>query len=143
MKKLLRILWIMLLAVILTACGKEPDYQPPVETSTPTPTPEPVLQEQSFLPTEEFVRTHPTGYAHQLREQLPELAKYPQLFAPGTETEYANINMLLCALIIENISGVSYPQYMKNEVFDPLGMKTAVSRRPPSRCTSTVWIRML
>lgn len=57
MKKLLRILWIMLLAVILTACGKEPDYQPPVETATPTPTPEPVLQEQSFLPTEEFVRT--------------------------------------------------------------------------------------
>ena len=64
MKKLQRILWIALLTVSLSACGsndtgKEPakEQNPPTETATPTPTPEPVLQEQSFLPTEDYVRT--------------------------------------------------------------------------------------
>ena len=64
MKKLQRVLWIALLTVSLSACGsndagKEPakEQNPPTETATPTPTPEPVLQEQSFLPTEDYVRT--------------------------------------------------------------------------------------
>lgn len=63
MKKLQRIVWIALLTVILSACGSgdtaketEKEQNSPTETATPTPTPEPVLQEQSFLPTEEYVR---------------------------------------------------------------------------------------
>ena len=64
MKKLQRILWIALLTVSLSACGSNDtgkesakEQNPPTETATPTPTPEPVLQEQSFLPTEDYVRT--------------------------------------------------------------------------------------
>ena len=64
MKKLQRLIWVALLTVILSACGsadasKTPDgtQNPPAETATPTPTQEPVLQEQSFLPAEEYVRT--------------------------------------------------------------------------------------
>jgi len=34
--------------------------------------------------------------------------------------------MILCALIIENISELSYAEYMKKEVFEPLGMHDAV-----------------
>jgi len=59
MKKLQRILWIAFLTVILSACGsKEPEKEqnPPTETVTPTAAAETVLQEQSFLPTEEYVR---------------------------------------------------------------------------------------
>jgi CubicO group peptidase (beta-lactamase class C family) len=79
-----------------------------------------------FEQTKEFKELHNTGYAHELREHVKEITKYPQKFAPGTDTQYANINMCLCALIIENVTGRSYSEYMKAEVFEPFGMKTAV-----------------
>lgn len=74
----------------------------------------------------EFKNAHPTGYYHQLREQMVELAKMPSSFEPGTATEYANINFILCALIIENVTGEKYADYMKKEIFLPLGMENAV-----------------
>ena len=36
---------------------------------------------------------------------------------------YSNTNFALLALIIEKISGLSYPAYLKKTFFDPLGMK--------------------
>ncbi|MBQ9995226.1 MAG: beta-lactamase family protein [Clostridia bacterium] len=59
------------------------------------------------------------------REQLSLLRNVPMLFAPGTSAQYANVNFVLCALIIENVSGIPYTEYMKKEVFGPLGMTTA------------------
>jgi len=66
------------------------------------------------------------GYAHLVRKQLPLLARCPALFEPGTAGHYENINFLLCALIIENVTGLDYADYMRREVFAPLGMATAV-----------------
>lgn len=71
-----------------------------------------------------------TGYPADLRGQLPELAAYPQFFAPGTNCKYANINMILCALAIENITGMDYAEYMQKTVFQPLGMHSAQVDRP-------------
>lgn len=53
------------------------------------------------------------------------LAAQPLNFEPGTSTLYANINFVLPARMIEEISGMAYADYMKQEVFAPLGMKTA------------------
>ena len=58
----------------------------------------------------------------ELREQLPLLAKEGMLFSPGTKHYYTNTNFIICALIIENVSGMSYGDYMKKEIFTPLGM---------------------
>ena len=74
----------------------------------------------------EFAAAHRPGYARFAREQLRELAAYPQFFEPGTAAKYENINFLLCALVIENVSGLPYAEYMRREVFGPLGMRTAV-----------------
>lgn len=60
-----------------------------------------------------------------MRKKVKELAKYPPHFAPGTSTLYANINFALCAMIIEDVAKREYSEYMKSEVFEPLGMKTA------------------
>lgn len=54
-----------------------------------------------------------------------ELSHYPMRFEPGTDTQYANINFTLAALIIEAITGQSYSDYMQSQVFDPLGMQHA------------------
>ena len=73
-----------------------------------------------------FAEAYAPGYANKIREHLSVLTQYPLSFAPGTGAQYANINFVCCALIIENVTGMRYADYMKNEVFVPLGMETAV-----------------
>ena len=74
----------------------------------------------------EFSEKYKPGYAKFTREHMKLLVNYPQYFEPGTRGFYANINIILCALIIENVTGITYAEYMKKYVFEPLGMKSAV-----------------
>ncbi len=41
----------------------------------------------------------------------------------NTHFTYCNTNFALLALIIEKVSGKTYPAFMKQNIFDPLGMK--------------------
>jgi len=43
-------------------------------------------------------------------------------FKPGTRFSYSNTNYVLLAMVIEKITGESYPVYMKQQFFDPLQM---------------------
>lgn len=43
-------------------------------------------------------------------------------FRPNTAFQYCNTNYVILAGIIEQVSGLSYPDYMKLNVFVPLGM---------------------
>lgn len=61
---------------------------------------------------------------------IRELSMLPMQFEPGQDTQYANINFALSARIIECVTKEAYAGYMQREVFDPLGMKTAVIDRP-------------
>ena len=79
-----------------------------------------------FERNEEFAAKYKPGYARYAREHLTYLVNYPQYFVPGTKAIYENVNMVLCALIIENVTGLSYEEYMKENVFKPLGMKSAI-----------------
>jgi CubicO group peptidase (beta-lactamase class C family) len=36
--------------------------------------------------------------------------------------QYCNTNYVILALIVEKVSGTSFPQFMKSEIFEPLGM---------------------
>lgn len=76
-----------------------------------------------FLALPEFVEKYSPGTPEKAREHLKILTSYPQHFEPGSEGLYANVNYTICALIIENVSGMPYREYMKKEVFEPLGMK--------------------
>lgn len=44
-------------------------------------------------------------------------------FEPGQEYDYCNTNYYLLGLIIEQASGVSYEDYIKENIFKPCGMK--------------------
>lgn len=79
-----------------------------------------------FLRTEGFAERYKSGPAKVIREHLTYLSTYPAFFAPGERGMYQNVNFSVCALIIENVSGLSYPEYMQREVFAPLGMPAAV-----------------
>jgi CubicO group peptidase (beta-lactamase class C family) len=43
---------------------------------------------------------------------------------PGTRFSYSNTNYVLLALIIEKVTGETYPNYMKRVLFEPLQMKS-------------------
>ena len=89
-----------------------------------------LLHHVSGLPDFEQNKTFFNKYApahhRDLRRHLKLLTEYPMNFIPGTGNMYANVNFVISALIIENVSGKSYADYMKQEVFLPLGMQTAV-----------------
>lgn len=53
------------------------------------------------------------------------IANYKKIpIAPANHGfSYSNTNFALLALIIEKVSGMSYPEYLKRTFFDPLGMK--------------------
>ena len=70
----------------------------------------------------DFPQKYSGETAHQIREKLVPLSKMDVLFKPGERVEYANINYIICALIIENVSGIAYAEYMQKEVFEPMGM---------------------
>ena len=44
-------------------------------------------------------------------------------FIPGTRYRYSNTAYCLLALIIEKVSGRSYPDYLQHEIFNRLGMR--------------------
>jgi len=46
-------------------------------------------------------------------------------FIPGNEYSYSDSNYVLLALIIQNISGVSYDEFLKKHIFQPLGMNNS------------------
>jgi CubicO group peptidase (beta-lactamase class C family) len=49
----------------------------------------------------------------------------PLLFEPGTKTAYSNIGYYLLGRIIEKVSGQSYSQYLKENLFDKAKMKNS------------------
>lgn len=46
-------------------------------------------------------------------------------FAPGTQFRYSNTGFCLLSLIVERVSGTDYRDYMKRQLFQPLGMDRA------------------
>jgi D-alanyl-D-alanine carboxypeptidase len=47
----------------------------------------------------------------------------PLEFAPGQRWRYSNSGYYLLGLLIEKVSGQSYPQFLATHIFQPLGMK--------------------
>lgn len=51
-----------------------------------------------------------------------DLAKQPPVFAPKQKSTYSNINFELLGLVIENVTGVGYAEYVQRRILQPLGM---------------------
>ena len=58
-----------------------------------------------------------------LRDYLPLFANDPLWFAPGTSERYSNGGYIVLGLIIESVTGESYYDYVRKNVFERAGMK--------------------
>ena len=74
-------------------------------------------------------------------EELVALFKdLPLEFEPGAETRYSNSNYNLLTLIIEKISGQSYESFLRQNILNPLGLRSIadgsdMTRLVPNRAT--------
>ena len=60
-----------------------------------------------------------------LKEFVAIACRTPLLFAPGTRTAYQSSGILLAGEIVERVSGKSLADFLKSEIFEPLGMKSS------------------
>ena len=87
--------------------------------------------------------THTPGFEEVLKDlevetpdRLPTLAAYlkthepHQIFTPGTIPAYSNYGAALAGYIVQRVSGMPYEQYIEQNIFAPLKMKTATFREP-------------
>jgi len=56
-----------------------------------------------------------------LKEMVQKVAEVPLEFSPGTRWNYG-ISTDVCGYLVEVISGMSFDEYLKTHIFEPLGM---------------------
>lgn len=49
------------------------------------------------------------------------------MFAPGTQWHYSNSGYAVLARIVEAVSGMSFPEFLKQRIFDPVGMQNTIA----------------
>lgn len=124
------------------------NYMPEFENMTVTcadgivPAKNPILIRHLFTMTAGFSYTlnspqimlckEETGRECQTRELMRYLAKEPLLFEPGERWEYSLCHDVLAALV-EVLSGVTFGEYVKNNIFDSLGMNNSTFLLDDSR----------
>ena len=80
-----------------------------------------IIDYESLLPDSQTVQIHD-------RDVLRLLSGIDSVyFGPGAQYRYSNSGYALLALIVEKVSGQSFALFLKNHIFDPLGMKNTVA----------------
>lgn len=78
---------------------------------------------QDYWP-EDYVMT-PMLRPETAQQILDTWAKKPLDFEPGTQWQYSNTNFVIAGAIIEKVSGQKLMDFLGQEIFHPLGMKSA------------------
>ena len=60
-----------------------------------------------------------------IRQVAAVAAASPLLFEPGTGDQYSNTGIDIGAAVVEVVTGMKWEDYLKQEVLDPLGMKSS------------------
>lgn len=55
-------------------------------------------------------------------ERMRFILGQPLQFTPGTQTQYSNVGYDALGLIVEEVTGLSFEEYLQEEVLDPLGI---------------------
>jgi CubicO group peptidase (beta-lactamase class C family) len=68
-----------------------------------------------------LVREHPISLIRETRDYLPLFATKPALFAPGERHQYNGAGYLLLGLLIEQVTGEPFVEYVERAVLRPAG----------------------
>jgi CubicO group peptidase (beta-lactamase class C family) len=67
-----------------------------------------------------------------LKKMVQEVAELPLEFSPGSRWNYG-ISTDVCGYLVEVISGMSFDEYLKKHIFEPLGMVDTGFHVPPEK----------
>lgn len=85
-----------------------------------------LLNHTSGIPNYMNLAAHhwPKGQAMSNEDMLKMLVKHkiPASFKAGSRFQYSNTGYALLALLVERLSGISFNQFLKTNIFEPLGM---------------------
>jgi CubicO group peptidase (beta-lactamase class C family) len=89
-----------------------------------------VLQHTSgLIDYEPFVPVNPTGQIVD-REILALMKQQDHTyFLPGSEHRYSNSGYAVLAMVVEQVSAKSFPEFLYENIFEPLGMHDTVAHR--------------
>ena len=62
----------------------------------------------------------------------------PLKFQPGQRFSYSNSNYFLLGVIIEMVTGMSYPDFMRQQIFQPLQMLSTEIEKAPSQLAAVI-----
>lgn len=62
-----------------------------------------------------------------------DLASVKLLFTPGEQFEYSNLNYNILGLIVQEVSGQTYEEYVEQYIFSPLGMNHSFTSMSDAR----------
>ena len=72
-----------------------------------------------------FPENWPSDWSTHYRSLLTRAEELQQAHPPQTILSYSNIAFSLLAIAVERASGVSFHDYMENELFEPMGLTSA------------------
>jgi CubicO group peptidase (beta-lactamase class C family) len=64
------------------------------------------------------------GSERTVMELIDSFKDRPSSFGPGERDAYSNSNYILLGAIIEQVSGLSFAEFVRASIFDPLGMRS-------------------
>ncbi|MBQ4036662.1 MAG: beta-lactamase family protein [Clostridia bacterium] len=76
------------------------------------------------------VEKYGPGTPDRLRAVVSHLHEFPHFFEPETGMRYTNPPFAIGTMVIENLTGMAYEDYMQKEVFEPLGSETLTVHMP-------------
>ena len=80
-----------------------------------------LIDYEDLMPSNQTIQLHDTNCL-QLMYNTNKL-----YFPAGTDYKYSNTGYAILALIVEQVSGQDFAQFLKDNIFKPLGMKTTVA----------------
>jgi CubicO group peptidase (beta-lactamase class C family) len=84
--------------------------------------------------TSEGARIAPRNTSDNLAGYIPKLGTVPLDFQPGTQWRYSGLAGIdTLGRIVEVVSGVTFDQFLKQRIFDPLGMKDTAFYQPQEK----------
>jgi CubicO group peptidase (beta-lactamase class C family) len=79
--------------------------------------------EEKIANSETFALSVPSYALKTLRDYLPAFPDEPMKFEPGTNFSYCNGGFIILGLMIEEITGMKYQDYIEQEILKPIGME--------------------
>lgn len=84
-----------------------------------------LLNHCSGIPNSTMMKS-PVGTDNSLKEQNARIAENLELtYEPSTAFEYCNLGYDILAYITETVSGITFEEYVEQEIFSPLGMNNS------------------